>query len=99
MYCLAPNQRGYARSSKPEGAQNYEIELLVADLVSFLDKKVEKGVKVTLVIHDWGSAVGFHLARHHPELVSRIVAINGPSLPGMCKNYKLNYSQIIARSV
>ena len=27
---------------------------------------------VTLVIHDWGSALGFHWAKHHPEAVKGI---------------------------
>jgi pimeloyl-ACP methyl ester carboxylesterase len=44
-YCLAPNQRGYARSSKPENIKDYDLDILVSDIVSFLEQKIgsEKG--------------------------------------------------------
>ena len=68
-----------------------------ADLVSFISKKANSK-KVILVIHDWGSAVGFELARRHPNLVTKIIGINCCSLPGMNNNFKRHPSQLIARN-
>jgi len=53
--------------------------------------------KAILVIHDWGSAVGFEFTRQHPELVEKIVGINSPSLPGMRIQWKTNPVQLISR--
>jgi len=35
-------------------------------------KTLTNNEKITLVIHDWGSALGFHWSYHHPELVKGI---------------------------
>ena len=43
--CFAPNQRGYGRSSKPEGKSNYDIDILVSDIVNFIKKKTIKNTK------------------------------------------------------
>ena len=40
------------------------MNTLKDDLVSFIDKKANNQ-KVILIIHDWGSAVGFELARRY----------------------------------
>ena len=42
---FAPNQRGYGRSSKPEGKANYDIDFLVSDIVNFIEKKTLKNTK------------------------------------------------------
>lgn len=94
--CFAPNQRGYGRSSKPNGVENYDTDILVADVVNFMDKQLDSKAKVTLVIHDWGAAIGYNLAMNHPELVENIVAINGPSTPGMVKAFQQNPKQMIS---
>lgn len=94
FHCLAPNQRGYGKSSKPADGL-YHINFLVADIASFVKQKANNK-KVILVIHDWGSAVGFEFTRQHPELVEKIVGINSPSLPGMRIQWKTNPAQLIA---
>ena len=38
------------------------------------------GDRVVLVVHDWGSALGFEWARHHPERVAGIVYMEARSL-------------------
>ena len=40
---------------------------------------------MTLVIHDWGAAVGYKLAAEYPDLIKNIVAVNGPSQHGLVK--------------
>ncbi len=69
--CLAPDLVGMGESgSAPNGSYRF------ADHSSFLDHWFdEMGLTsdVTLVVHDWGSALGFHWARRHPERVKGLV--------------------------
>merc|ERR1711973_474064 len=94
--CFAPNQRGYGRSSKPEGSQSYDTDILVSDVVDFIEKKTRRKTKVTLVIHDWGAAVGYKLAAEYPDLIKNIVAVNGPSQHGLVKAFKENPLQLFS---
>ena len=55
-HVVAPDNRGYNLSAKPEGAENYKIKLLVED-VKALIKHFPADKKVTLVGHDWGGAL------------------------------------------
>ncbi len=59
---------GMGKSDKPDLAYRFE------DHVPYLDGFIEAlGLKdVVLVIHDWGSALGFHYARRHPQNVRGI---------------------------
>ena len=97
-HCLAPNQRGYGRSSKPTRKELYHINFLTTDIASFVEEKANDK-KVILIIHDWGSAVGFEFARSYPDMVETIIGINSPSIPGMFKQYQSNPRQVLARQV
>src|SRR5690349_1002858 len=56
-YVIAPDQRGFARSSKPEGVENYAPDKPVADLLALAD---HLGIgDFTLVGHDWGGAIAW----------------------------------------
>ena len=65
--CLAPDLVGMGDSGKaPAGAYRF------ADHARYLDAWFEAlglARNVVLVVHDWGSALGFHWARRHPERV------------------------------
>ena len=71
---IAPDLIGQGDSEKlsvSEGPGRYTFEVAyeyLAGLLSELD--AEKNV--VLVGHDWGSALGFHWARNHPDLVRGI---------------------------
>jgi haloalkane dehalogenase len=68
--CLAPDLIGMGRSGKsPGGAYRF------ADHARYLDAWFEalRLSDVTLVVHDWGSALGFDWARRHPERVRALV--------------------------
>jgi len=68
--CLAPDLIGMGRSGKAPGG-SYRL----ADHVRYLDAWLEALdlSRVTLVVHDWGSALGFHWARRHPGRVKALV--------------------------
>ncbi|WP_374943129.1 alpha/beta fold hydrolase [Sphingomonas sp.] len=75
-YVIAPDQRGYARSSKPEGVDQYTPDKIVADLLALADHlKIDT---FTLVGHDWGGAVAWMAALGHPERVTKLVIVNAP---------------------
>lgn len=75
-FVLVPDQRGYARSSKPEGVENYAADKIVADLIALAD---HNGIdRFTLVGHDWGGAIAWMAALRHPERVARLVIVNAP---------------------
>ena len=69
--CLAPDLMGMGESDgTPNGSYRF------ADHSRYLDAwfdTVLPGGPVTLVVHDWGSALGFHWARRHPERVRGLV--------------------------
>jgi pimeloyl-ACP methyl ester carboxylesterase len=75
-YVIAPDQRGYARSSKPEGVANYTPDKPVADLFALAD---QLGIdRFTLVGHDWGGAIAWMAALQQPARVARLVIVNAP---------------------
>src|SRR5690606_14034462 len=71
--CVVPDHIGCGFSSKP---QHYPYTLArhilnVERLVEDLDLR-----KITLVVHDWGGAIGMGFAVRNPERISRIVVLN-----------------------
>lgn len=68
---------GYGKSDKPD--IGYEM----TDHIEYVEAFIEKlGLKnVTLVIHDWGSFIGFNYAMNHPENVKGIAFMESMLLP------------------
>lgn len=76
---LAPDMRGYGRSSLPERIEDYDIAALTGDLVAILD---DAGVdRAVFVGHDWGAATVWAAAQLHPSRVSAVVGMSVPPLP------------------
>ena len=75
-YVIAPDQRGFARSSKPPNVEDYSPEKPVADLIALADALGIGGF--TLAGHDWGGAIAWLAALQHPERVRRLVIVNAP---------------------
>jgi pimeloyl-ACP methyl ester carboxylesterase len=73
---VAADQRGFAGSDKPEGAESYETARVIEDALALMDKL---GIeRFTLVGHDWGGAVAWAMALQHPDRVERLVIVNAP---------------------
>jgi pimeloyl-ACP methyl ester carboxylesterase len=75
-YAVAPDQRGYARSAKPENLDAYRIKYLVRDVLT-LAEQLSPGRPFALVGHDWGASVAYATAIAAPRRVSRLAVING----------------------
>ncbi|PJI88013.1 alpha/beta hydrolase [Sphingomonas koreensis] len=75
-FVIAPDQRGFARSSKPEGAENYAPDKTVGDLIALADHFGKD--RFVLVGHDWGGAIAWMAALQHPNRVERLIIVNAP---------------------
>ncbi|WP_394653749.1 alpha/beta fold hydrolase [uncultured Sphingomonas sp.] len=75
-YVIAPDQRGFAGSSKPEGVENYTPDRIVADLIALADHfRIDR---FTLVGHDWGGAIAWMAALQRPDRIAKLVIVNAP---------------------
>lgn len=76
---IAPDQRGYGRSSRPEKIEDYDITHLTGDLVGLLDAlKIDKAV---FCGHDWGGLVAWMVPLLHSSRVKGMIGVNTPFLP------------------
>ncbi len=80
--CVAPNLRGYERSSAPEDVKAYRAKHLVQDIVALIDTEcgpIPDGQPLAaLIAHDWGGAVAWSLANQHPHRMRQLVILNSP---------------------
>lgn len=87
---VAPDQRGYGDSDK---RGPFDIDTLAADAAALIDH-VSDDKRAIVVSHDWGGAVGWHLAAKHPDHVSRLVVMNCPHPAMMMKALRSKWSQV-----
>jgi epoxide hydrolase 4 len=74
--CVAPNLRGYERSSAPADVAAYRARHLVADIAALIE---HGGAPLDLLVaHDWGGALAWNLAAQAPALLKRLLIINSP---------------------
>ena len=76
---IAPDQRGYGETDRPEAIEAYTLRNLVADLTGMLD---QLGIdKCAIVGHDWGGIVAWGAALIAPDRFEKVVGLNTPFLP------------------
>ena len=78
-WAIAPDQRGYGLSSKPDAVDAYDIDQLTADMAGLLDHLgVEKAI---FCGHDWGGIVVWQMPLIHPDRVAGVIGLNTPFMP------------------
>lgn len=77
--CLAPDLIGMGDSGK-NPAGNYRFLDHARYLDAWFDAILPDG-KITLVVHDWGSGLGFYWAHRHPERIVGIVYMEAMVMP------------------
>lgn len=78
-HVLAPDQRGYGGSSRPDAIEAYNIRELTTDIVGLLDDVgAERAVWIG---HDWGAPVVWHAPLLHPDRVAAVAALSVPATP------------------
>lgn len=74
FHVIAPDQRGYNASDKPDDIDAYRVDELTADIVGLLDRL---GIRQTnLAGHDWGGAIAWYLVIEHPERFRKLAMFN-----------------------
>ncbi|MEM7544583.1 MAG: alpha/beta hydrolase [Pseudomonadota bacterium] len=75
FHCIAPDQRGYGLTSKPAGIRSYAAGKLAADAAAILNHFAPRAAAV--IGHDWGASVAYALAFARPDLMERLIILNG----------------------
>ncbi len=76
--CVAPNLRGFEKSSSPKEVSDYRPHLLVQDISELAASESPDGKIEVLVAHDWGGAFGWSYANQHADKLGKLVIINSP---------------------
>jgi pimeloyl-ACP methyl ester carboxylesterase len=76
---VAPDMRGYGRSSRPAALEDYTIFHLTGDVIGLIGALGEK--QAIIVGHDWGAAVAWHVALFRPDLCRAVIAMSVPFQP------------------
>ncbi|TFV60044.1 alpha/beta hydrolase [Mycobacterium sp. PS03-16] len=78
-HVIAPDQRGYGGSSRPETIADYDIVALTGDLAGLLDDVGAE--RAVLVGHDWGAVVASQFPLWHPDRVRALATLSVPAVP------------------
>ncbi len=80
---LAVDLRGYNRSAKPEGVENYTLDKLGSDIAAVIAAQEQPAA--TVVGHDWGGAIAWYVAMNVPEVVENLIILNLPHPRGLAR--------------
>jgi pimeloyl-ACP methyl ester carboxylesterase len=75
-HVVAPDQRGYGETDRPEPIEAYHILHLTADIVGLVHALGEE--RAIIVGHDWGAAVAWHCALLRPDLFHSVALLSVP---------------------
>lgn len=90
-YVVALDQRGYNLSDKPKGVENYDVRLLVSDVIAVI--KAQGRDKAIVVGHDWGGIVAWATAMNAPQVVEKLIILNLPHPRGLANELATNPEQ------
>ncbi|MBP87141.1 MAG: alpha/beta hydrolase [Planctomycetaceae bacterium] len=88
---VAIDQRGYNKSDRPTGIENYAMPKLVSDVKAVVKHFGQK--QAVIVGHDWGGAVAWSFAMAHPEMTERLIILNLPHLNALRRELANNPEQ------
>ncbi len=96
--CVAPNLRGFEKSSAPAEVAAYRPKFLVQDIAALVAIETCSDSVVThplacLVAHDWGGAVAWNFANQLPRLTRKLAIINSPHPGTFLRELKTNAAQ------
>lgn len=91
---VAIDLRGYNKSDKPEGVENYAMPKLVGDAKAVVEHFGRK--QAVIVGHDWGGAIAWSFAMEHPDMADRLVILNLPHPNALRRELANNPKQQLA---
>jgi pimeloyl-ACP methyl ester carboxylesterase len=83
--------RGFNESAAPAGQENYDMTLLVSDVLAVI--QAEGAEKATVIGHDWGGAIAWFTAMTAPAAVERLVILNLPHPSALARELANNPDQ------
>src|ERR1051326_1524839 len=79
FHAIAPDMRGYGRSDRPAGIEQYSLLHLVGDHVAPLDAL---GIEQAAIAgHDWCAPVAWHAALLRPDRFRAVIGLSVPYRP------------------
>ena len=91
--CVAPNLRGYGRSSQPAAISDYRAKYLVEDLAALIALESSESRAACVIAHDWGGAVAWGLANRYPQQLERLLILNSPHPGSFLRELQSNPAQ------
>ena len=73
---IAPDMRGYGRSSVYATHDAYAQQLIVGDMIALIDSLGRE--RAVWIGHDWGSPVVWNIASHHPDRCAAVANLCVP---------------------
>lgn len=70
FHVVAPDMRGFGRTSAPESVDSYSIFDLVGDMVALVAALGK--TKAIIIGHDWGAPVAWHAALFRPDIFTAV---------------------------
>lgn len=87
----AVDLRGYNKSDKPKGVENYTMSHLIGDVVSVIK---DAGYSKAIIIgHDWGGAIAWQVAMNVPQVVEKLIVLSTPHPRGLFREISNNKQQ------
>lgn len=88
---VAVDLRGYNKSDKPKGVENYTMRNLIRDVVAVIKHFPQQ--KAIVIGHDWGGAIAWQVAIWNPQLVDRLIVLSTPHPNGLFREFRNNPDQ------
>jgi pimeloyl-ACP methyl ester carboxylesterase len=85
-HVVAPDQRGYGQTSRPEPIEAYHIFQLTGDMVGLVHALGEE--RAIIVGHDWGAPVAWHAAILRPDMFYALGLLSVPYLQRSWKDVR-----------
>lgn len=77
---VAPDQRGYGQTDRPEAIEAYDLLRLTSDIVGLVHALGEE--KAVVIGHDWGAPVAAHCALLRPDIFHAVALLSVPHFSG-----------------
>jgi pimeloyl-ACP methyl ester carboxylesterase len=89
--CIAPDMRGYGRSSTYTRHGDFAQEEIVTDMLELLASlgREDQRQGAVWIGHDWGSPVVWNMAAHHPEKTVGVASLCVPYIKGFTLDERL----------
>ena len=86
--------RGYNRSDKPVGIEQYDLALLVNDVAAVIRDLGKPSA--TIMGHDWGGGIAWQFAITNPAMTDALVILETPHPRAFLRELRTNPAQVTA---